>query len=147
MVSSFPLKHFSSCFILTASILMTLYGWKIPWGYSVKFHWLSTSRLFSWYILILDLSWSSPWNWPTQVVFNVSSPATWDTEFTGTDKSPTQCDRKYCSLVISRLELKQKQMQLITPQLTHTLHAIKQGHEVSSSFILPSGGLIPISLH
>lgn len=61
--ASFPLKPF----ILTPSTLMTLYGWNTL-EYSIKFHWLSTSKLFSCNILILDLSWSVPLYGPATCV-------------------------------------------------------------------------------
>lgn len=52
----FPWSPFSSCFILTSIILVTLYRLNTL-EYSIKLHWLSDSKLFC-YILICNLSWS-----------------------------------------------------------------------------------------
>lgn len=117
---------FSSCFILTSSIFMILYRLNTL-EYSIKFHWLPDSKLFSCYIPILEFSWFTLWNWLT-AVFYLYFPASWSNQVHW-NRHLSWYGKKCWVWLTFRLELKQKQVPLTTPQSTLIL------------FTLPSKGL------
>lgn len=108
--------HFSSC-LYRLLIYLWLYRLNTLENSIKFFHWLSDSKPCSYYILILEFSWSTLCQWPItciQFLFLciLKYQVHWNRHL-----SPDVV-KKCWSRVTSSLELKQKQVRWITPQLT-----------------------------